>query len=189
MVVALGPGRAAQRSQQPERDIAQLAIVGDEHQEPDAGIGDGGDCQTRQQKDRDRGAAGAAGDGVENDGRRQRARERRQRQQFVLHEAKALAEPAVGEDDRGGGGEGAAGGNADQRRIGERIAEQALHDGAGHREQGADHGRCRDPRNPDRPQHELVARRQRMGRMHRSTSPARQAAGRGEFRRRPSSVR
>ena len=81
----------------------------------------------------------------------------------ILHEAKALAEPAVGEHDRGCRRERAAGGDADQRGIGQRIAKQALHDGAGHREQGADHGGRRDARNPDRPQHQLVARRQRIG--------------------------
>ena len=53
-------------------------------------------------------------------------------------------------------------GHADQRRIGQRIAKQALHDGAGHREQRADHGGRGDARNPDRPQHQLVARRQRI---------------------------
>ena len=78
----LGPGRAAQRPQQPERDIAQLAVVGDEHQKPDAGIGDGGDREPGEQEDRDRGAARAAGDAVEDHGGGQRARERRQRQQL-----------------------------------------------------------------------------------------------------------
>ena len=71
---------------------------------------------------------------------------------------------AVGEDDRGRGGERAAAGDADQRRIGEGVAEQSLHDRAGHREQAADHRGGRDPRNPDRPQHELVARDMRMRR-------------------------
>ena len=88
----------------------------------------------------------------------QRAREGRDRQQLILHEAKALADLAVGEDDRGRRRERAAGGNADQRGIGEGVSKQPLHDGAGCREQGADHRGRRDPRNPDRPQHELVAR-------------------------------
>ena len=78
----LGPGRAAQRAQQPERDVAQLAIVGDEDQKPDAGIGDRGDRESRQQEDRDRGAARAAGDAIEDDGRDQRAGEGRERQQL-----------------------------------------------------------------------------------------------------------
>ena len=154
----LGPGRSAQRAQQPERDVAQLAIVGDEHQKPDAGIGDRGDRNSRQQEDRNRGPARAARDSIEDDGRRQRARESCDRQQLVLHEAKALADLAVGEDDRCRSRERAAGGNADQRGIGEGISKQPLHDRAGCREQPAHHGGGGDPRNPDRPQHELVAR-------------------------------
>ncbi len=31
----LAPGRAAERAERPERDVAQLAVVGDEQQEPD----------------------------------------------------------------------------------------------------------------------------------------------------------
>ena len=44
----LGPGRAAQRAQQPERDVAQLAVVGDEHQQADAGIGDARRSRSRR---------------------------------------------------------------------------------------------------------------------------------------------
>lgn len=58
---------------------------------------------------------------------------------MILHEAQAFADLAVNEDDRTGCRERAARGNADQRRIGERIAKQSLHDGAGYREQAADH--------------------------------------------------
>ena len=58
----LGPGCAAQRAQQPERDIAQLAVVGDEDEEPDAGIGDGGNRNAGQQENRDRRPPRAAGD-------------------------------------------------------------------------------------------------------------------------------
>ncbi len=125
-----GPGCAAQRSQQPERDVAQLAIVRHEHQKSDAGIGNGGDGKACQQEDGDRRAAGAAGDSIEDDGRRQRAGECGDRQQFVLQEPKTLADPAVGEHYRCGRCECATAGNADQCRIGEGIPEQALHDGA-----------------------------------------------------------
>ena len=47
--------------------------------------------------------------------------------------------------------------DADQRGIGERVAEQPLHDRAGHGQQGADHGGDRDARDADRPEHQLVA--------------------------------
>ena len=53
----LGPGRAAQRAQHPERDVAQLPVVGDEDQKPDAGIGERGDRKPAEQEDRDRGPA------------------------------------------------------------------------------------------------------------------------------------
>ena len=76
----------------------------------------------------------------------------------MLHEAQALPDLAVGEHDGGGRRQRAAGGNADQRRIGQRIAKQSLHDRARGGEQRADHRGRGDPRNPDRPQHELVAR-------------------------------
>jgi hypothetical protein len=62
------------------------------------------------------------------------------------------------EHDRGGCRQRAAGGNADQCGVGEGVAKQPLHDGARCGEQSADHRGCRDPRNPDRPQHELIAR-------------------------------
>ena len=51
--------------------------------------------------------------------------------------------------------------DAGEHRIGERIAEQALHHGAAGREQRADHHGKRDARQPHRPQHELVARGER----------------------------
>ena len=154
----LGPGRPAQRAQQPERDVAQLAIVGNEHQQSDAGIGDRGDRNSGQQEDRNRRPSRTARDSIEDDGRRKRAHESRERQQLILHEAQALADLAVDEDDRSRRRERPAGGNADQRGIGEGVSKQPLHDRAGCREQPAHHGGGSDPRYPDRPQHELVAR-------------------------------
>ena len=77
---------------------------------------------------------------------------------MILDEAKVLADLAVDEDDRRGSCKRAAGGNADQSGVGEGISKQPLHDGARCREQGAYHRGCCDPWNPDRPQHELVAR-------------------------------
>ncbi len=155
----LGPGRAAQRSQEPERDVAQLPIVSDKHQKADSGIGNRRDRKPRQQENGDRRAACPTCDAVEDHGCRQRACECGQRQQLVLHEAKAFAQFAVGEHNRGGGGERASAGNADEGWIGEGVSKQSLHDRAGHGEKASNHGSRRNPRNPDRPQHELVSRR------------------------------
>ncbi len=54
-------------------------------------------------------------------------------------------------------GERATARDADQRGIGERVAEQPLHDGTARRQQAADDGRDRDPRQSHRPEHELIA--------------------------------
>ena len=62
------PCRTAERAEQPECDVAQLAIIGDENQKPDARIGDSRYGETGQQEDRNRGAAFAAGDLVKNRG-------------------------------------------------------------------------------------------------------------------------
>ena len=70
----------------------------------------------------------------------------------------AAREHAVADHDRERGGEARARRDAGERRIGERIAEQPLHHGAAGGEQRADHDGERDARQPDRPQHQLVAR-------------------------------
>ena len=99
------------------------------------------------------------GDAVEDRGRRQARPRRRERQQLGLQETQRLAEQRCrAKHDRAAAAKRAAAGDADQRGIGERIAEQALHDRAGRGEQAADHRGRRDPGDPDRPQHELVAR-------------------------------
>ena len=147
----LRPCRATERAEQPEGNVAQLPVVGDEHQKADAGIGDGRDGKTCQQEDGDRGAAVAAGDSIKQRGGEQRSHECGDRQQLQLQEAEARAPCAVGDHDGGGGRERAAAGDADQRRVGEGIAEQALHDGAGECEQTADHAGNRDAGNSDRP--------------------------------------
>ncbi|MGY4379280.1 hypothetical protein ACVWZ3_006919 [Bradyrhizobium sp. i1.3.6] len=163
-------------------------VVGDEHQKPDAGIGDGSDGDAGEQEDRDRGPPRAAGDAVKDRGRGQRARKGRERQQLGLKEAQRLAEARIGEDDCACGRQRTAAGDADQRGIGERVAKQSLHDGARRGEQAADHRGRRDPGNADRPQHELVARRHGVGggvacETERSRQPGEGNAGRAHGQR------
>jgi hypothetical protein len=57
----LAPGGAAERTEQPEGDVAELAVVGDEDDQADAGIGNGGDGEAGEQEDGDRRAAAARG--------------------------------------------------------------------------------------------------------------------------------
>ena len=73
-------------------------------------------------------------------------------------DAAGFRQQPVADHDGGGGRKARAGRDAGQHRIGQRIAEQALHDGAAGREQRADHDGQRDARQPDRPQHQLIAR-------------------------------
>jgi hypothetical protein len=64
---------------------------------------------------------------------------------------------SVARDNHRGGGERRAARYADQRGIGERVAEQALHHPAAGGQQGADDDCECDPRQPDRPKHQPVA--------------------------------
>ena len=75
MVAALAQVAPLERAQHPERDVAQLPVVGQEHEQPDAGIGQRGDRKPAEQEDRDRGAALARRDAVERE-RAWRARRR-----------------------------------------------------------------------------------------------------------------
>jgi len=70
-------------------------------------------------------------------------------------ERNAACDP-VTHNNGGSGGKSGAGGYPHQSRIGEGIAEQALHDGAACREQCADANGEHDPRQPDRPKNEAV---------------------------------
>ena len=87
----------------------------------------------------------------------ERTRDRRDGQHLERH----ARDDAVADHDGERRGEAGAGRDAGQHRIGERVAEQALHHGAAGREQRADHHGERDARQPHRPQHELVARGER----------------------------
>ena len=53
----------------------------------------------------------------------------------------------------GNGPDGGAGGDPDERRIGERVAKQSLQSSPGHSERGARHDGQQNPRQAYRPQH------------------------------------
>ena len=96
-------------------------------QQAQAGIGQRRDRQAAEQEHGDRRAAFARRDAVENHGRRERAGERGERQHFDRQTSGAGRTNSGRRYDSGGGGKRGAVRHADQRGIGERIAEHALH--------------------------------------------------------------
>jgi TonB family protein len=95
-------------------------------------------------------------DAVERGGGRERADECGDRQQL---EGQRPSQPIADHNGRGRR-QRAAARDADQRRISQWVAKQPLHDGAGDSQKRANHaGNC-DARQPDRPQHQPIARDQ-----------------------------
>ena len=128
---------------------------------PDRRLRQRADREPGQQQRGDRGAALARREAVEHRGGDERAEERGDRQRRERQRDPGAGEDAVAEHDGGGGGERGARGYADQAGLGQRIAEQALHDGARGRQHRADHAGHGDARQADRPQHQPVALDQR----------------------------
>ena len=154
------PCRAAERAEHPELDVAQLAVVRDEHQKADARHREGADRQPGEQEHRDRRAPLARRDAVEDRGGDQRADECGAWQETERQRDAVPCRHGVADDDGGRGRQRASGRHADQSGIGKRIAEQPLHDGARHTEHSADDHRHRDARQADRAEDQAVARNQ-----------------------------
>jgi hypothetical protein len=133
-----------------------LPVVGQKYQQTHAGIGQRCDRKAPEQEHGNRRAPFAGRDAVEDQGRHQGADEGGQRQSLDRQLDARRRQIAISDDDRGCGRKGGAARHSDQRGISQRIAEQALHDGAGESKQRADHDRECDPRQPDRPQHQPV---------------------------------
>ena len=124
---------------------------------PSAGLRERADGEAGEQERRNRGAALTRGETVEHGRGRKRAEEGGDRQRCERQRDRRCRQQPIADHDGEGGRERRAAGDADQARLGQRIAEQPLHDGAGRREHRADHAGHGDARQPDRPQHEPVA--------------------------------
>ena len=154
----LRPGRAAERAEHPEGDVAQLAVVGEEDEQADAGIGQRRDREPAEQQRGDRGAALARRDAVEHRGGRERADEGGERQR-PRTAARRRAAPAACRRARWW-----------RRRRARRRSTRRPAPGSA---SGLRNSPCmtapaaassapimrgqRDARQPDRPQHQLVA--------------------------------
>ena len=115
------PVGARQAAHVPESQVAQLGVVGHESQQPDQAEGDRRDGHAGQQQARHARHAPAHRIGA-------------QRGQQAAGEGRRRGDPeAAGRQHDGADrAQRAAGGDADQARLGQRIAEQRLHGGAGH---------------------------------------------------------
>ena len=137
------PGRAGERTELPEGQVAQLPVVG--HVDQDAGQRDrhGAERDAGQQHGGDRGPALSRGDAVENEGRHQAAAEGGQRQRIAAEQAGERGEEGRPQHDDRHRAEPGAGRDADQAGIGQRIAKQPLHhrarDGQRRADQHAEH--------------------------------------------------
>ncbi len=155
----LAPGRSAERTKCPERDVAELAIVRDEDQQADRCLRERADRESCQQKSGDRGAALARREAVERWW--SAARRKKRRSAMPRMAARSRSRPGNGRRARWWLRRRARRPRIRRpNRIGQRIAKQALHDGAGRRQHCANHAGHGDARQPDRPQYQTVTRDQ-----------------------------
>jgi hypothetical protein len=137
--------------------IAQLPIIRQKHEQSQPGIGQGRNRETAEQEHGDRRAPLAGGDAIENHRRCERSHESGERQRFERQGDAGRGQITVAHDDHGRGCERCSARYADQRGIGERIAEQALHHRAASGQQAADDDRKRNAGQSDRPEHQPIA--------------------------------
>ena len=154
----LRPARAGQAAQRPEGDVAHLPVIRHEDQQAGQRARERVDRDPGEQKRRDRGDAAHRAEPRHEQCRAEPAREGRGRQQPQAEQPGRHAEQAAAEHDRRDGGECRAGRDADQPRIGERVAEQPLHRRPGGAQPGADQRRHQHARGAHHAEHGGIPR-------------------------------
>ncbi|GMA32761.1 hypothetical protein GCM10025875_27530 [Litorihabitans aurantiacus] len=145
----LHPARPVQRAELPEHDLLARLGVPQEGHERDDGTGDGVDRHPGQHQGDHLGAPVLPCGGVGEDRREQAPEERRERDAPLAHRRPA-------EHDHEARARGGARGDADDAGLGQRVAEDALHQHAADGEAGPDEHRERHAREPDGPQRALA---------------------------------
>ncbi len=135
------PRRALEVSHQPEQRPAD-ALAGLEQEEGDDGPEERLDGDAGQQQGRDRRLAVARRDEVDPEGGDERPREGRAAQAQTERDGE-------GDDDEPDGPDRRARGDADDRGVGHRVPEDALHDGPCRRQREPDDGTQQDARQAD----------------------------------------
>ena len=144
----LPPQGAVERPELPEDDLLAVRGARREEHEGEAGAGEGVDGDAGEEEGDDLGAAVRAGDDVHEQRRAESAEEREHRDAVV-------AEGREPERDRDRRAERRARRDADDAGLGERVAEDRLHDRPRGGEGGADDERHDDAREPHDPQRRL----------------------------------
>ncbi len=144
----LAPGGLGERAELPEGDLADRGGVGGEQEQADQGAAEGVHRDAGEDQGDHFGAAAGAGHRVHREDRQQAGDE-------GGGGDRPGAERVQAEHDAADGADRAAGGDADDGRFGERVAEHALHQGARAAERAADQQGQHDPGQPDVPEHRL----------------------------------
>lgn len=126
-----GPGGVVEAAQVPERHGRAGIVVGQVHQQSDHSSGHRVDGDAGQQERHHLGAATGPGQAVDEEGGREPTSE-------GGDGGRPGAEPGQAERDDGERADSGAGTDADDCRLGQRVAEYALHDGSSAAERGSD---------------------------------------------------
>ena len=152
------PAGAGQAAEHPQREVAQLAVVAGKGDEPRERAAEGAERNAGKQQCAGRQLALPADDRHQQGGGGESAAEGGEGQRVDAERPGPRGGQPVAQRDRRHGCQRGSRGDADQARIGQRIAEHALHHGAGDSQRRADEGTEQQPRQADVEEHQLLAR-------------------------------
>jgi hypothetical protein len=148
------PTRRTQATQSPESNGTQLGVGGHKRRQPNARAAESIDGNSRQQQPRQTGPSTGLRQTMHCRRRPQRAHECASGQ----HPCRGGPTDPASHDYRHHRAQGRSAGNAEQRGIGQRVAEHPLHGRAAKRQTASHQKRQRHARHPQQPEHTFLLR-------------------------------